>query len=35
MSVQEAAVKVLEEAGSSLHARESAKRILAKKLWKT
>lgn len=35
MNVQEAAVKVLEEAGSPLHAREIAKRILAKKLWKT
>ncbi|HWP38181.1 MAG TPA: HTH domain-containing protein [Gemmatimonadales bacterium] len=35
MSVREAAALVLKEAGSPLHAREIAKRILAKKLWKT
>ena len=35
MNVQEAAVKVLTEAGEPLHARELTKRILAAKLWKT
>lgn len=34
MGVREAAVLVLKEAGVPLHAREIAKRILAKRLWK-
>lgn len=35
MSVRDAAVQVLREAGTPLHAQEIAKRILAKKLWET
>jgi len=35
MGVREAAALVLKEVGSPLHAREIAKRILAKKLWKS
>jgi len=35
MNVREAAALVLKEAGSPLHAREIAKRILARNLWKT
>ncbi len=35
MNVREAAVLVLKEADAPLHAREIAKRVSAKKLWKT
>lgn len=35
MSVRDAAVQVLREAGTPLHTQEIAKRILAKKLWET
>jgi len=35
MSVRDAAIQVLQEAGQPLHAQEIAKRILSKKLWQT
>jgi len=35
MSVRDAAIRVLQEAGGPLHAKEIAKRLLAKKLWQT
>lgn len=35
MNVRDAAIKVLQEAGEPLHAKESTARILARKLWKS